>query len=246
LDVTGAKKSKVLFSVAEHFVPTKQLVQNEKILSNNVLLDFSLFSLPSSKQNAFKGMLLVPLGALVVVFLRVFVGLRTSGTFMPILIAMAFMQTTLAMGLIMFIVIVSIGLIIRSYLSNLNLLLVARISAVVIVVILIMSSISILSFKMGLQDVLNITFFPMIILAWTIERMSILWEEEGPKEVVIQGGGSLLVATFAYFVMSNEFIGQIIFNFPEILLVVLAIIILMGRYSGYRLSELIRFKSFVD
>ena len=246
LDVTGAKNSKVTFSVMEHFVPTNQLVKNENIVSNNALLDFSLFSLPSSKQNAFKSMLLVPLGALVVVLLRVFIGLRTSGTFMPILIAMAFMQTTLVTGLLMFIVIVSIGLVIRSYLSTLNLLLVARISAVVIVVIIIMSFMSILSFKMGLQGVLTVTFFPMIILAWTIERMSILWEEEGPKEVVIQGGGSLLVASLAYFVMSNELIGQITFNFPELLLVVLALIILMGRYSGYRLSELIRFKSFVE
>jgi len=30
--------------------------------------------------------------------------------------------------------------------------------------------------------------------------------------------------------------------FPETLLVLLAITILLGRYSGYRVSELIRFK----
>ncbi|MFC2074619.1 7TM domain-containing protein, partial [Campylobacterota bacterium] len=35
------------------------------------------------------------------------------------------------------------------------------------------------------------------------------------------------------------------FNFPELLLVVLAIIILIGRYTGYRLSELIRFSPLV-
>ena len=244
LDVTGAKKSKVTFSVSKRQVPTKHLLENKEIVENSAILDFSLFSLPIAEQNAYRHMLLVPFGALVVVFLRVFIGLRTSGTFMPILIALAFMETKLLPGLIMFIVIVSIGLIIRSFLSSLNLLLVARISAVVIVVIMIMSFISIFSFKLGLQEVMTITFFPMIILAWTIERMSVLWEEEGPKEVLLQGGGSLLVAVFAYLAMSNPFIGHITFNFPELLLVVLAVIILMGRYSGYRLSELIRFNSF--
>jgi hypothetical protein len=138
------------------------------------------------------------------------------------------------------------GLVIRSYLSSLNLLLVARISAVMIVVILIMSFMSILSFKLGIKEVLTVTFFPMIILAWTIERMSILWEEEGAREVFIQGSGSLIVAVFAYFVMSDPFVSHIAFNFPELLLVVLAVIIILGRYSGYRLSELLRFRSMVE
>ena len=86
----------------------------------------------------------------------------------------------------------------------------------------------------------------MIILAWTIERMSILWEEDGPKEVIIQGGGSLIVAVLAYFAMKNSTIAYITFNFPESLLIILALIILIGRYSGYRLSELYRFASMAD
>jgi hypothetical protein len=230
----------------ERQVPVQYLLDKQELLKKAAVLDFSLFSLPVSEQNAYKHILLVPFGALVVVLLRVLGGLRTSGTFMPVLIALAFMETTLFAGLIMFVLIVGMGLIIRSYLSNLNLLLVARISAVMIVVILIMSFMSILSFKLGIKEVLTVTFFPMIILAWTIERMSILWEEEGAKEVFIQGGGSLIVAVFAYFVMSYPFVSHIAFNFPELLLVVLALIIMLGRYSGYRLSELIRFRSMMD
>ncbi|HIQ46082.1 MAG TPA: hypothetical protein EYH57_00525 [Sulfurovum sp.] len=246
LDVIGAKKSKITFSVNKREVPSRYLIDNKNIVKNSAILDFSLFTLPVSEQNAFRHMLLVPFGALMVVFLRVFIGIRTSGTFMPILIALAFMETTLVTGLIMFVLIVSIGLVIRSYLSTLNLLLVARISAVVIVVITIMSFMSILSFKLGIEEAMTITFFPMIILAWTIERMSILWEEEGAKEVLIQGGGSLFVAVCAYFVMSNPLIGHITFNFPEVLFVLLGVIILMGRYSGYRLTELLRFKSLAE
>lgn len=160
---------------------------------------------------------------------------------MPILLALAFMETKLLTGLILFVSIVGVGLVIRSYLSHLNLLLVARISSVVIVVIGIMSIFSILSYKLGINEALTITFFPMIILAWTIERMSILWEEEGAKEVYMQGGGSLLVAILAYFAMSNEWVAYLSFNFSELLLVILSIIILLGRYSGYRLLELVRF-----
>ncbi len=243
LESTGTKKAKVRFSISERKVPTASLALNESLKEGSALIDFSLFSLPISEQNSFKHILLVPIGALVVSFLRIIVGLRTSGTFMPILLALAFMETKLLPGLILFVSIVGVGLVIRSYLSRLNLLLVARISAVVIVVIGIMSVFSIVSYKLGINEVLTITFFPMIILAWTIERMSILWEEEGAKEVYIQGGGSLFVATLAYFAMSNELLSYLSFNFPELFLVVLSIIIVLGRYSGYRLLELVRFKS---
>ncbi|MFC2057870.1 inactive transglutaminase family protein [Campylobacterota bacterium] len=246
IEVTGAKNSNISFSLNQRQVPVQYLLDKKELVKKAAILDFSLFTLPISEQNAYRHILLVPFGALVVVLLRVLIGIRTSGTFMPILIALAFMETTLVAGLIMFILIVGMGLIIRSYLSNLNLLLVARISAVMIVVIVIMSFMSILSFKLGIMEVLTVTFFPMIILAWTIERMSILWEEQGAREVFIQGSGSLIVAVFAYFVMSDPFVSHIAFNFPELLFVVLAVIILLGRYSGYRLSELIRFRSMTE
>ena len=243
LDSIGTKDAKVRFSISERRVPTRSLAIDESVKKGSTIMDFSLFSLPISEQNAFKHILLVPIGALVVAFLRIIIGLKTSGTFMPILLALAFMETQLVTGLILFVSIVGVGLVIRSYLSHLNLLLVARISAVVIVVIGIMSVFSIVSYKLGINEALTITFFPMIILAWTIERMSILWEEEGAKEVYLQGGGSLFVASLAYFAMSNEMLAYLSFNFPELLLVVLSLIIVLGRYSGYRILELIRFKS---
>jgi hypothetical protein len=142
----------------------------------------------------------------------------------------------------MFFVIVFSGLFFRFYLSRLRLLLVARISAVIIMVIIIMSTMSVISYKLNFVQVLSVTFFPMIILSWTIERMSILWEEEGGREVFIQGMGSLAVAIPSYFMMMNEYVAYLFFNFPELLLVVLSLIILIGRYTGYRVTELFRFK----
>jgi len=141
--------------------------------------------------------------------------------------------------------VVSVGLVMRSYLSHLDLLLVPRIASVLVFVIIIFATIGIGSHKLGWESGLTITFFPIIILSWTIERMSVLWEEEGPKEVMIQGGGSLLTASLAYLVMINPYVGHLTYNFPELLLVLLAIIILIGSYNGFRLLELGRFEPMV-
>ncbi|PSW07430.1 inactive transglutaminase family protein [Photobacterium lipolyticum] len=244
LDVVGGRNSNISFSIIAQDI-TPQQATREKVLADD-LLNFSIHSLPVEEQAMFKTIMLVPIGALVVVFLRIIVGLKTSGTFMPVLIAVAFVQTQLLTGILGFLLIVGTGLIIRSYLSNLNLLLVARISAVIITVIMIISVFTVVAFKIGLVEGLSITFFPMIILSWTIERMSILWEEEGAKEVLVQGGGSLLTAVLVYLAMTNDIVRHLTFNFVGMQLIILALILMLGNYTGYRLSELRRFKPLAE
>jgi hypothetical protein len=242
LGVTGGRDSSLEFALVSNNLPVKAVLVMEESAQKLDLLDFSIYALPVEQQGVFKGLLLIPVAALIVVIMRILVGLKTSGTFMPILIALAFLQTTLIPGLSLFLILVGVGLWIRSWLSYMNLLLVSRISAVIIVVIFMMAATAIISYKAGLDRALTVTFFPTIILAWTIERMSILWEEEGMHEVLVQGGGSLLVAVMAYLVMSNRVVEHLTFNFPELTLSLLGIILVLGKYTGYRLSELYRFR----
>lgn len=240
LEVIGATNAQVSYSMISQEQPFN-IALNQKF-ADNEWLNFSLYTLPLEEQAIFKGILLIPVGVLIVVLMRILVGIKTSGTFMPVLIAMAFIQTSLLTGLIGFLLIVGVGLMIRSYLSYLNLLLVARISAVIIMVIGMIAIFSIIAYKFGLTEGMKITFFPMIILAWTIERMSILWEEEGAKQVMIQGGGSLLVAILAYLAMNLDWVRHLTFNFMGIQLILMGLTLVAGSYTGYRLLELKRFK----
>ncbi|AQA18388.1 hypothetical protein BST95_09215 [Halioglobus japonicus] len=246
LNVSGARNSRLEFALVSNSLPSRSVLAMEQRSGRYALLDFSIYALPVEQQGVFKGLLLIPVAALVVVIMRLLVGVKTSGTFMPILIAIAFIQTTLLLGLAIFLGLVAAGLWIRGWLSHMNLLLVSRISAVVIVVIFLMSALALTSYRLGLDQVLSVTFFPVIILAWTIERMSILWEEEGPHEVLVQGSGSLLVATLAYLAMSNRLASHLTFNFPELTLTLLGLILLLGKYTGYRLTELYRFRAMGD
>ena len=244
LDVTGGRQSSVSFSMIRQSIPARQLALTQN--SDTLFSRFGVHRLPIEEQSMFKLLLLLPLGAAVVVFMRVLVGLRTAGTFMPILVSLAFMQTSLLPGLASFVSVVIIGLAMRSYLSRLNLLLVARIATLIVLVIFVISLLSIIGYQLGFSTGMVITFFPMIIIAWTIERMSILWEEEGPREVLAQGGGSLVVAIFAYLLMQQPLLQHLTFNFPELNLVLLALILAMGQYTGYKLSELRRFHAMGD
>ena len=246
LDVIGGKNVKVKFSILHEKRSASRFAVENAEENESFLVTMSIYSLPIAQQSAFKTMLMVPLGALIVVLMRNIVGISTSGTFMPILIALSFLETRVLPGVIMFFLIVSAGLAVRAYLTRLNLLLIPRISAVVIVVVFIMALFSIVSNKIGLERGMQVTLFPMIVLSWTVERLCVLWEEQGHKEVLIRGGGALLVAVIAYLVMSNSLARHLMFTFPELMLTLMAIILLLGRYSGYRLSEIFRFKAFEE
>jgi len=134
-------------------------------------------------------------------------------------------------------------LLIRFYLEYLKLLLVPRLASVLIIVIILMAIISIFSHKLGFDRGLSVALFPMVILAMTIERMSLVWEELGAAEAMAQGVGSLIVAAFSFICMSNPYLEHLIFVFPELLLLILAFTLLLGRYTGYRLTELWRFRA---
>ena len=244
LDVVGGAGSRISFSVIEQNVPSREIVTQRRE-SFSDLMDFSIHMLPLSEQALFKGILLVPIGVLVVCLLRILVGIRTAGTFMPVLIAIAFIQTSLITGLVGFLLIVSMGLLIRGYLSQLNLLLVARISTVIISVIILIALLAVIAYELGWSEGLKISFFPMIILSWTIERMSILWEEEGGQEVIVQVGGSLFTAIITYSLMINPYVQHLTFNFLGLQLVIMSLVLLLGTYTGYRLFELHRFYALV-
>ena len=251
IDLIGGHGAKIGFSMLKQRIPISGASNHASALSappsahsGDGLLNLSIHSLPLNDQSVFKGILLVPVGVLLVVIMRTLIGLSTSGTFMPVLIALAFMQTSLLTGVVGFLLIVGVGLLIRSYFSRHNLLLVARISLVIISVVLILALFSVISYRMGLSEGLKLTLFPMIILSWTIERMSILWEEEGHKAVITQGGGSLLVAILSYLVMSNEWVRHLTFNFLGLQFIFMALVLMCGSYTGYRLLELRRFGVF--
>ena len=149
----------------------------------------------------------------------------------------------MAWGLFLFILLVSLGLLIRFYLEYLQLLLVPRLASVLIIVVLLMLVVSLISHKLGIERGLSVALFPMVIMAMTIERMSLVWEEHGPAEAFKQGFGSLLIASLGYLLMTDQQLEHLIFVFPELLLVFLAFTLMLGRYTGYRLMELWRFRS---
>jgi hypothetical protein len=241
LSTRGVRDAQTTFSSTQTRIAQMQLGELTGAAFAVDPFGVNLTWLPVDVQNLYHVVLMLPLGALVVAFMRVVIGVPTFGTFMPILIALAFRETQLGWGIALFLTLILVGLSLRLMLARLRLLLVPRLAAILVVVVCLMLAITVLSFYLGVEQGLSIALFPMVILAMTIERMSIVWEERGLLATIKETLGSLLVAVCGFYVMKEPHLDHLMFYFPELLMVVLAATLVLGAYSGYRLTELFRF-----
>lgn len=208
---------------------------------NSLAYDIALQTLPLQQQLILQVLLLLPLGALIVSFFRQVIGVQTFGTFMPVLIALAFRETGLFYGVCFFLGIISIGLIARHYVDRLQLLMVPRLSAILCVVVMFLVLFMLLNKEQTIPLGISVALFPVVIIVMFIERMSTIMDEQGVRPAIIGCGGSVLVACLIYLCTMNPVVQHIVFTFPEHLLAVLGLCLMIGRYNGFKLTEYWRF-----
>ena len=204
-----------------------------------------LTRLPYAMQQTLAVLLLLPLGALITSFFRNFVGVQTFGTFTPSLLALSFIHADWRAGILVFVVVMAFGLGGRALLERIKILMVPRLSVILTFVVLI------LVLQVSVLDYLRMTpsahavLLPMVILTVMIERFHISAEEDSPRFALKLLAGTLAVASCCFALFQWRTLGRLALSFPEGQLLVAAVLILIGRYTGYRLTELIRFRDIV-
>jgi hypothetical protein len=245
VSIEGGKKPQVSFTLNNSEMNAIRLAKLTDENTDVDFLEYSLYGLPLQTQQTYQIMIMIPIGVLVILILRNLGGLQTLGTFTPVLIALAFRETQLGFGIVLFTIITALGLSLRSYLEHLKLQMLPRLSVVLTFVVVLIAVISLLSHKLGLERGLSVALFPMVILTMTIERLSITWEERGGSHAFKVAVGTLFAATLAHLLMTIPELTYFIFTFPAVLLIMVGFMLAMGRYRGYRLTELFRFKAFL-
>lgn len=205
------------------------LVEKEVISMENLLL-----------------LLMLPIGGLLVAFLRNVVGLRTFGVFLPVLIAFALLETGFFTGILLFVfLILFIGVISRPF-NNLGLLHTPKLVISLTLMVLIMAIGSYLGASFGITWLTALTFFPTIILTISAERFSNLIIEDGFQKATATLFQTLIAVSFCYVMLSSQLLSSILILFPEILLLVIVLSMLLGKYIGLRWTEILRFRPILN
>jgi hypothetical protein len=88
------------------------------------------------------------------------------------------------------------------------------------------------------------SLFPMIILTGMVERFWTLETEDSTTASFKTLLCTMLIAATIALVVGFAPVRYFLFRFPEALLLIMAWQLMIGRYTGYRLMELFRFRDF--
>ncbi len=203
----------------------------------------SLYRLPIHSQESLRVLLVLPLAALVAAIFRNLVGIRTFGTFMPVLIALSLREMNLFTGIALVSGVLGTVTAGRVLLDKLRLLFVPRLCLLLCLVVLAVAVLGQVGHSIGGRDLLTGMLLPIVILAMLSERIAVTGIEEGPRATMKLLAGSLVVAACAYPIFHSQLASHLFFGFPELIFCTMGALVLIGGYTGYRLNELWRFRA---
>jgi len=205
-----------------------------------------LTRLPLEMQRVLALILLMPFGALVTCLFRNIVGLRTSGTFTPTLLALCFVFADWKTGCIILVAAFLLGIVTRYLIDGLKLLILPRLSIMLTLVVFCMvfgvSALEYFRIAPETQAVL----LPMAILTMLVERFYMTSQEDGARVALQHLAGTLAVGFCCYLVLCWEAVAQWILAYPEAHCFTVALLVLIGRYTGYQLLEPWRFRDLAN
>jgi transglutaminase-like putative cysteine protease len=209
-------------------------------------LRLSFYNLKPAEQHLVRFLLLLPVSALIVSIFRTLIGVPTYGTFSPALLGLAFADfRALPWALGIFLVVVIIGWLMRHLLDRFHLLLVPRTAILLTLIIIFLIIVTMVAGHNNVPVTQYVALFPLVILTHLVERFWTVEAEDGTRAAFRILAGTLFVAASISLSLGPDIVGLWLFRHPEALGLVLAAQFLLGRYTGYRLSELYRFQDLI-
>ena len=199
---------------------------------------FYLTRLPLEVRNVLAHLLLLPLAVLLTTLFRAVTGVRSYGTFMPALFALALVYAEWHMAAITMFVVLLFGVLGRSALPG-KLSRQPRLTAVLILVILgVSTTISLMDYLQWQHDG-RVLLLPVVIMAILVDLFYKALEREGPLSAIERFGWTLVQVAICLPVMQFESLGHWLVANPEAHLLTLAATLSITAYRGTKLVNLV-------
>ena len=176
---------------------------------------------------------------------RNLIGLNSFGTFAAALIGLSFREIHSLPGFLVFTTIVLIGWLMRRVLDHYHLLQVPRVSLMLSLIVIVLILAIIGTNMNDMPATKYISLFPIIILTGMVERFWTLETEDGTTSSFKTLLTTMVIAATIALVCGIPLVMGQLFRYPETLGFIMAVQLLIGRYTGYRLMELFRFRDFL-
>ena len=186
-------------------------------------------------------LLLLPFIAMILAFLKQVVGITTFGLYTPSIIALSFLALGWKLGVFFLLFILFTGYCTRALMKRWRLLYIPKVAIILTVV-----SVTLL-LLMGISAFYSITFsretiFILLIMSTLSESFLNLKTEEGWRSAIIGIVETIAAALICVFIVQWDVFQSLILAYPELILLTIIVDIILGRWTGLRLLEYIRFR----
>lgn len=196
--------------------------------------------------NLLRGLLLLPIVAVVIAILRNVVGFKTFGIFLPALIALGLTNVNLAWGIFAFLLVIAVIAILHYPLEKFGLLHTPKLVIMMTFVVITLLGLSLFGIQNNWQSLSTSLLLPVIVLSITAERFAKTLVEEQLPDALKMLGFTFLIAAMCYPIFQSNLLIGVFLNYPESYFMLLGIMILLGRWIGLRVLEYNRFAVFAN
>ncbi len=197
-------------------------------------------------QNVIYLLLAVPILTFLIAFFRQFIGISTFGVYAPLMLSLSFFVLGLKFGFSVFVIVLFVSYGIRVLFEKVDLLYIPRVS-------LLLSALS-LSFLLTLflevyfksSINLSLAIFPMMVMATVSEKFISTQSSAGLKNAIFAAVETVFVALAGYLFIKWNFIENQILAVPELILLPIFGLVWLGKFTGLRLSEYIKFRALFE
>ncbi len=192
--------------------------------------------------------LALPLIALLVSFFRYFVGLKTFGMYEPIVLAYALYAISanfvigLKFGLPLIILAWLVSEITKRALEKARLHYIAKVSIKVSIASILYIVALVIAAFFGKNGYFTVSPLPVVVIIALIEAVSLFQVKSGNLKTNLISAETMFMALASYFIVSNKYIQEFFLSYPYIVVAPLVANFFVGKWSGLRLSEYVRFK----
>ena len=187
-------------------------------------------------------LLLFPLIATLVAFLRHIVGLKAFGIYTPAIIALIFYTVGFKYAVPLYVAIVGIGMISRVFLRRIRISYLPRVAITMILIAFTVLGILIVSGAYQRTGFTSVQIFPLLVLMLLGEKFVSIQIEKGTRTAIIMATETLIVAVCGAVLLNWPWLRLTVLSQPWVVLLAIPANILIGRWSGLRLTEYFRFR----
>lgn len=187
--------------------------------------------------------LLTPILALLVSVTRVVVGLPTLDMLVPIALAFAFVSVGITIGVVVLISIILASYIAKHSLSGVKIMFYPKRSLSMLFLAVAVFAALTIGVVLNLDRVLSISIFPILILMLLGDLIVSVQLHKSSNETLLITGTTVGLGLVGYLAATSIVIQNTLILYPEIVLLVIPLNLLVGRYFGLRILELLRFNS---